>query len=315
MEVDALAPDGSAPARADGRDKLLNAFNNLGSLGAQLSEIAEAKTAVNDLGISDHLSDLRALAKTAQLEVERGNVTAALSAALGSSDVQHWLAPQLQGKGTKKVLGAFKQLGTTVRQAQAAPGPVTGLLIRQEQLNLDLKDAGQRAAVFDDLLSLLVEQDKAYRVELMELDQAHRWLRSLKERTTCLAPKASSNDQGDGAGGKKDVTDEVETWDLTELFDSEPDKKCREWVFRLLVHYSAAWTLGRVEVELIDQRMIGLHQQAALDRSDIALAKWQSLLELPAGQLVSLYETGVKPQDILEILDLVGLGWIAGGVN
>jgi hypothetical protein len=268
---------------------------NVGDLRNQLQKILDGEATLESLGLKEAAGDLEATLEKIRLEVEQGNVVAALSTALGNEEAQKWLFPRLQGENATKFVSALVDIGKTL-EATEGPRPVTALLIRQEQLNLDIQAADQRQAFFDDVVELLEAQDQAAQDEVVYLGQAMRWLTDLRN-SQCLTA------EGTPTGG------------IAQLLATGTQEKCRERVFRLLVAYSSSWTFGRVQAEQIDQRIVGLHQQAALDASEIALAKWQSLFGLPIGQLVALYETGVRPQDLLDILNLVGLGAIAVGVN
>ncbi len=278
------------------RQGVVDAFQKLAVLADNLERLTQegdAGAALQALGLGGRASllDVPGLTATpliAKLEAQRQGVLAQLASALPGD--------------TAKVFDSLQAIGTAL-EAPAGPPPVTELLLLEEQLNLDLEAAAKRKAFFDQKLALLREQEEAYLVELVHLGRAEMTRRGLAKK--CLLPEAPEPEA---------IT---EPRLLERLFTDTPValEKCREDVFRLLVAYSNAWTLGRVKVEQFDYRLIALHHQAALDSSEIAFAKWQSLLGLPIDQLVALHQTGLRAEDIMSIVNALGLGAIAAGVN
>lgn len=256
------------------------------ALGLQdvVDKVGAADAELTSLGLGAAIPDLGALPAVAQLEATRNELVAGL-------------ASTLQGETATKVFASLDAIGAGLRDPAGAP--LTALVLKEKQIGLDITAARKREAFFDKTLALLEEQDEAYQLELDFLGQAEL-LRQELEGDGCLST----------------VTTEDSDF-LEQLFTDKNVKvvRCRERVFRLLVQYSSAWTLGRVKSEQVDYRLIALHHESALDTSEIAFQKWQSILGLPIDQLVALYATGLKPEDILSIASALGIGAIAVGVN
>ncbi len=258
----------------------------LRALGLQdvADKITVANTALSSLGLGATIPDLGALPAVARLEATRNELVTGL-------------ASILQGETATKVFASLDAIGAGLQDPARAP--LTALVLKEKQIGLDIDAARKREAFFDKTLALLEEQDEAYRLELAFLGPAEL-LRQELEHDGCLSTAST---------GKSDF--------LENLFTDRSVRvvKCRERVFRLLVQYSSAWTLGRVKSEQIDYRLIALHHESALDTSEIAIQKWQSILGLPIDQLVALYATGLKTEHILSIASALGIGAIAVGVN
>ncbi|MEM9292147.1 MAG: hypothetical protein AAGD01_10740 [Acidobacteriota bacterium] len=254
----------------------------LDDLAAALAA-AQAQMAALGLGSEFALGDLSALPLASRLEAEREELAA------GLADI-------LAGDDASRVIQSLRAIGVALDGADQAPW--TALTLKEKQLALDLAAARDRELLFDQTLALLEEQEAAYRNELIFLGQAELRRQEL-ERKGCLSQ---------GAGENPAVS--------RSLLTGEDAVGCRPLFFRLLVDYSAAWTLGRVQSEQIDYRLIALQHQAALDTSEIAFQKWASLLGPPIEQIVVFSSSGLKPDELVETLvSALGLGAIAVGVN
>lgn len=253
-------------------------------LGDLVSQYQKAKSGLDDQGLGLVISDLISVPALAKLKASRGQLMVGLSSTL-------------QGETATNVVASLKAIGVAFDDPEDAP--LTAMVLKEKQLELDIVEARKREAFYDNTLALLKEQEAAYRDELAFLGQSEL-IRKELEATGCLS--TVTNQQSDY---------------LEHLFTDKDASvvKCRERVFRLLVQYSAAWTMGRAKSEQIDYRLIALHHESALDTSEIAFQKWESLLGLPIDQLVAHYKTGLKPEDILSIIQALGIGAIAVGVN
>jgi hypothetical protein len=254
-------------------------------LGDLIKAVEDARTALDSRGLGAVVSDLGSVPAIAELAARRDEVLAGLS-------------KTLEGETASKVLASLRALGAAADDP-SGDAPLTRMVLLEAQLRLDVEEARRRETFYDRTLVLLETQEQAYRDELLSLARVERLRRELDE-TGCLTAATPDDPRY-----------------LERLFTGNPVAvaKCRERVFRLLVHYSAAWTLGRVESEQIDYRLIALHHESALDTSDIAFRRWASLLEPPVDQLVALYETGLRPENIVAVLQALGVGAIAAGVN
>lgn len=82
-----------------------------------------------------------------------------------------------------------------------------------------------------------------------------------------------------------------------------------------ILNYGNAWSVHRVAEEQVTYMMIGARHAASLDASETALAHWQNLIGEPVTQLVALHGTGLRSEDVANIINAIGLGSIAYGVN
>jgi vacuolar-type H+-ATPase subunit D/Vma8 len=91
--------------------------------------------------------------------------------------------------------------------------------------------------------------------------------------------------------------------------------ECKSYALRALALYSNSWSVGRLEQNLAASELVGERHMAALRLSEEALDRWNVLIGLPLTQLVELYGSGIKPNEVAQLLHALGLGAIAVGVN
>jgi hypothetical protein len=72
-----------------------------------------------------------------------------------------------------------------------------------------------------------------------------------------------------------------------------------------------AWTLGRAEYEKLEYQLIGQAHEGALDNSEIALAQADALIRIPLEQVAKAYASGVRPEDLANLIRALGLSAIA----
>lgn len=77
--------------------------------------------------------------------------------------------------------------------------------------------------------------------------------------------------------------------------------------------YLSTFTLYQTAQEQLDYRLIGLDHQIAVDRSEDALALWYVLIQQPADQLVAYFDSGIRREEIIQLLQALGI--VAGGVG
>jgi hypothetical protein len=77
--------------------------------------------------------------------------------------------------------------------------------------------------------------------------------------------------------------------------------------------YLSTFTLYQTTQGQLDYRLIGLDHQIAVDRSEDALALWYVLIQQPADQLVAYFDSGIRREEILQLLQALGI--VAGGVG
>jgi hypothetical protein len=61
--------------------------------------------------------------------------------------------------------------------------------------------------------------------------------------------------------------------------------------------------------------LISLDHEQALDASEFALALWKHMIATPLEEFVGYHASGIKSQDIANLINAVGLAGIAIGVN
>ena len=195
------------------------------------------------------------------------------------------------------IIGVLATVGKALEKAENYP-PVSKLQIQAEQLRLNLVAAQRRKAFFDKTLSLLEKQREARIQEILYLARVEQLRRQIAGDDGCLKEQAKAQE-------------------LPRIFETQSgvDEKCREKVFKLLAAYSNSWLLGRVPQEQLDYQLINLHHVAALDTSEIAFARWESLLGMPVNQLVTLHGTGVRREDISTIINALGYIGITAAVG
>ena len=74
---------------------------------------------------------------------------------------------------------------------------------------------------------------------------------------------------------------------------------------------------GRLDLETqrIEQSLVALEHEAALNQSEIAVQMWNSLITNSIEQLKQFHAKGIKPENIAELLQALGLILIGNGVN
>ena len=86
-------------------------------------------------------------------------------------------------------------------------------------------------------------------------------------------------------------------------------------IARALINYANSWTLGRLGEREIQKRLIAQRHSASLESSVNALRQWENLIGVPLGQLVMLHGSGITTEEIAALINALGLGAIAVGVN
>lgn len=99
-----------------------------------------------------------------------------------------------------------------------------------------------------------------------------------------------------------------ETWE-------KASKICRNLIVQRLINILNAITFGQAQQELIYYQLIAQSHDAALDSSEVAITQVDTLIRLPLAQLVKAYGSGITPQQLGNLINALGLGAIAIGVN
>lgn len=90
---------------------------------------------------------------------------------------------------------------------------------------------------------------------------------------------------------------------------------CRNLIAQRLISVLNAMTFGEAQQELIDYQLIAQGHDAALDSSEVAINQVESMIQVPMTQLSKAYGSGITPQQLGNLINALGLGAIAVGVN
>lgn len=209
-------------------------------------------------------------------------------------------------KVTLVIASSIPSLERQIGQALNYP-KVSALLIESEHLRLQAEGVRRSLAREDARLRLLNAKVIAMKREAGFLNNAKKYLDGLlpdmnQSPTTPSVNPASTNETCRGTGGlAADYTN--------------AKLECREIILRALLDHVNSWIVGRLPQEEIDYVLISQFHQAALDDSEVALMQWQNLVGVPLSQLVVYHSSGIKPEDIANFVNVIGLGGIAVGVN
>ncbi len=89
----------------------------------------------------------------------------------------------------------------------------------------------------------------------------------------------------------------------------------KELVLRALGKYLLTFTGPKRQIHANEYRLIALEHEGALDYSEASLNIWKAAIVVPVEALLAYHQSGLKPEDIVELLKALGLGGIAVGVN
>lgn len=90
------------------------------------------------------------------------------------------------------------------------------------------------------------------------------------------------------------------------------DAEAKRHLYQALALYASSIATARVRQEETDYRLIDLDHAQAMDSAEAAAQMWNALIATPINQLVEYHGSGVKPEQLAQILALLG---IAVGVN
>jgi hypothetical protein len=185
-----------------------------------------------------------------------------------------------------------KRIGTAYRYPGVAP-----LLLAAEHLRLQLAAAQQTLGTQRSRLNLLRKKLDAMATEMTLLNTASRWMTGVD---TLLDQKSKNPCKRTAA-----FVVDYSGW----------SPNCREQVVAGLLLYADSWTVGRLPQHEIDHLLIGLRHAASVDASENALLQWQNLIGVPLAQLVAFHKGGITSEDLANLINAIGLGGIAVGVN
>lgn len=82
-----------------------------------------------------------------------------------------------------------------------------------------------------------------------------------------------------------------------------------------LAYLAESWSSGRTPAEEIDFLLCGIDHRAAIENSSAAFMQWSNLIGVPLSQLVAYHESGIKSEDLANLINAAGFSAIAAGVN
>ncbi len=161
--------------------------------------------------------------------------------------------------------------------AKAAP-PTAGILMQADYYRLQLAAVRSRIARGKEAVQLLERKRTHWQSELSELLVAQAYLKG----APCSPASASP---------------------------------CEHRFASALRSFATSWTLGRLPAEHIDYRLIDQNELAALDESRTALQQSDAVVKTALEQVASLHAAGLKPDQIANLWQALGLTAIAVGVK
>lgn len=93
------------------------------------------------------------------------------------------------------------------------------------------------------------------------------------------------------------------------------NEKNKELVLRALGKYLLTFTGPKRQMHANEYRLISLDHERALDYSEASANTWKAAIVVPVEALLAYHQSGLKPEDIAELLKALGLGGVALGVN
>lgn len=164
------------------------------------------------------------------------------------------------------------------RASDKAAPPTAGILMQAEYYRLQLAAVRARIARGKEAVQLLERKRTDWQNELREL----------------LAAQAYLNDASCGPASAS---------------------PCEHRLASALRAFATSWTLGRLPAEHIDYRLIDQNELAALDEANTALQQSDAVVKAALEQVASLHAAGLKPDQIANLWQALGLTAIAVGVR
>lgn len=172
--------------------------------------------------------------------------------------------------------------------------PLSGLLLEKSRLLALQQRADKSVKLRQRKIEILEMSKKMILAELKLLNDANKFLSSLAE-----ANKSLSNGY-------------VRTSD--EFINPKASVQSKEFMLLALAKYLQTFTGPMRQVYTNEYRLIALQYEDALDYSEASLNVWKSAIEIPVSALLAYHESGLKPEEIIELLKALGLAGIAVGV-
>jgi hypothetical protein len=99
-----------------------------------------------------------------------------------------------------------------------------------------------------------------------------------------------------------------------QLVQRSVDESRREHLVYGLERYLSSFTGPRQKIHELTYREIALTREEALDKSETSLQIWKATIQTPVDALVTYHGSGLKPEDLIELLKAIGIGVIGAGV-
>ncbi|MGJ7538577.1 hypothetical protein [Variovorax sp. ZT5P30] len=247
----------------------------LADLKAKFDKLGELPNAGKFSGdaVLSRLADAGALE---QLKEKLRLIRELIASINGTKGAESQTATQKRAAAVGALLGAL----TT----EPAP-PLTALLLQAEFLRQEAAGLELRIARADQKVELLGAKQASMQGELLFLNDVNKSLDQFSKQ----CPKVAS------------------------LYESyrRANSNCKLLLARALAGYMNAATFGQTQQELLDYQLIALGHEIALDDSEVAFGQADSLIRLPVNQLSKAYGSGIKPEEIGNLVNAIGLGAIA----
>lgn len=218
--------------------------------------------------------------------------------------------PELQKKitGLQSIRQEISDLLRSSSDALEGKVPTEGDKVKIKLLtSVSAIRAGVYGAEYPKVSDLLLESERL-RIEiqrlqgLITLEQGRKTVLDLKLASLVreLGALRRAQDRVQEAGGTKAIAEE--------------DGTTAEKAVDALAYLAESWTAGRSPAEETDFLLAGLDHRAALENSSAAFAQWGNLIGVPLSQLLAYHQSGIKSEDLANLINAAGLGAIAGGL-
>lgn len=255
---------------------------------AALKQFDDIAAKYEDTAKNLNLNDVLALShveKAKKVRAEIGQFLAAYAQDSTTSDSSKQTSLDAAGRTATILVKAQSDIEDASIHAKLVP-----LIFEQERLRLDI-EYGQRAVTrLDQRLTLLERQ----RAELIREGNS-------------LIDSVNSIQKGCADINCKPATDST----LSLLGNNNSSGSALHALFVL----SDSITINKRKRREAEVELVRLDQEQALDASDYALKTWKAMIASPLEELVAYHASGLKSQDIANLIHAAGLAGIAVGVN
>lgn len=235
------------------------------------------------VGLEDLLAEAR-LAKLVEIRTQLSDFLTAFSrreSGAGGTGGSGRSEAEVAGRTAAVLAGASDMIREASTRAKLVP-----LVFEQERVRIEIIRAER-----------VLERGKK-RVELFA-----RQRDALLSEATRLVDASNSLDTSSGKDPKKLVQDLLGT------------TAAKGPLVHALLVWSESIAIDKLREEEIEVALISLDHEQALDASEFALALWKHMIATPLEELVGYHASGIKSQDIANLINAVGLAGIAIGVN